>query len=66
MSVSEYFMRKCGHFGELSDAGIERPSLGLSVSSPPRKNQPVALVDSTSTSAVGGYYLHLLRQISCE
>ncbi|XP_043515781.1 uncharacterized protein LOC122531709 isoform X1 [Frieseomelitta varia] len=53
VSVSEYFMRKCGHFGELSDAGIERPSLGLSVSSPPRKNQPMALVDSTCTSAVG-------------
>ncbi|KAK1124792.1 hypothetical protein K0M31_006152 [Melipona bicolor] len=53
VSVSEYFMRKCGHFGELSDVGIERPSLGLSVSSPPKKNQPLALVDSTCTSAVG-------------
>ncbi|XP_050470403.1 uncharacterized protein LOC126863839 isoform X3 [Bombus huntii] len=50
VSVSEFFRRKCGNFGELSDTGLERPSLGLSVNSPKKKDHLIPLVDSTCSS----------------
>ena len=50
VSVSEFFRRKCGNFGELSDTGVERPSLGLSVNSPKKKDHLIPLVDSTCSS----------------
>ena len=50
VSVSEFFRRKCGNFGELSDTGVERPSLGLSVNSPKKKDHIIPLVDSTCSS----------------
>ncbi|XP_050579374.1 uncharacterized protein LOC126917036 isoform X3 [Bombus affinis] len=66
VSVSEFFRRKCGNFGELSDTGVERPSLGLSVNSPKKKDHLIPLVDSTCSSVTEGItYLHLLKQISC-
>ncbi|XP_060816433.1 uncharacterized protein LOC132907390 [Bombus pascuorum] len=50
VSVSEFFRRKCGNFGELSETGVERPSLGLSVNSPKKKDHLTPLVDSTCSS----------------
>ncbi|XP_068988942.1 uncharacterized protein spd-2 [Bombus flavifrons] len=50
VSVSEFFRRKCGNFGELSDTGVERPSLGLAVNSPKKKDHLIPLVDSTCSS----------------
>nr|XP_033342551.1 uncharacterized protein LOC117229834 isoform X3 [Megalopta genalis] len=47
MAVDEFFKRKCGNVGELTDGVIERPSLGLSVNSPKKKGDLVPLVDST-------------------
>ncbi|XP_006619497.1 uncharacterized protein LOC102681909 isoform X1 [Apis dorsata] len=47
VSIGEFFRRKCGNFGELSDNAVERPSLGLSVNSPKKKDQIIPLVDST-------------------
>lgn len=47
VSVDEFFRRKCGNFGELSDDAIARPSFGLSVTSPKKKGQLIPLVDST-------------------
>lgn len=62
VSVSEFFRRKCGNFGELSDTGLERPSLGLSVNSPKKKDHLMPLVDSTCSSVTEGItYLHLLK-----
>ncbi|XP_076647680.1 spindle defective 2 isoform X2 [Halictus rubicundus] len=58
MSVDEFFKRKCGNFGELAGGAVERPSLGLSVNSPKKKNNLVPLVDSTivtETSSVGSF-----------
>ncbi|XP_033342551.2 spindle defective 2 isoform X3 [Megalopta genalis] len=47
MAVDEFFKRKCGNVGELTDGVIERPSLGLSVNSPKKRGDLVPLVDST-------------------
>ncbi|XP_076393461.1 spindle defective 2 isoform X3 [Megachile rotundata] len=58
VSVDEFFRRKCGNFGELSDNAIARPSLGLSVTSPKKKGQLIPLVDSTmmtEESSVASY-----------
>ena len=58
VSVDEFFKRKCGNFGELSDNAIARPSLGLSVNSPRKKEHLIPLVDSTimtEESSVGSY-----------
>ncbi|KOC62216.1 hypothetical protein WH47_03974 [Habropoda laboriosa] len=58
LSVDEFFRRKCGNFGELSDNAPGRPSLGLSVNSPQKKGQLIPLVDSTmitEESLVGSY-----------
>ncbi|XP_078046228.1 spindle defective 2 isoform X2 [Augochlora pura] len=58
MSVDEFFKRKCGNFGELTDGAIERPSLGLSVNSPKKKSDLVPLVDSTimtETSSISSF-----------
>lgn len=66
VSVSEFFRRKCGNFGALSDTGIERPSLGLSVNSPKKKDHLTPLVDSTCSAVTKGItYMHLLKQIFC-
>ncbi|XP_026670339.1 uncharacterized protein LOC108626103 isoform X2 [Ceratina calcarata] len=46
LTVDEFFKRKCGDFGELSDDAARRPSLGISIDSP-RKKQLVPLIDST-------------------
>lgn len=57
LTVDEFFKRKCGNFGELSDDVVGRPSLGLSVDSP-KKKQLVPLVDSTvvtEDNSVGSY-----------
>ncbi|CAK9815019.1 hypothetical protein ANTPLA_LOCUS8458 [Anthophora plagiata] len=58
LPVDEFFRRKCGNFGELSDNAPGRPSLGLSVNSPQKKDQLIPLVDSTmitEESLVGSY-----------
>ena len=58
VSVDEFFRRKCGNFGELSDDAMARPSFGLSITSPNKKGQLVPLVDSTmmtEESSVGSY-----------
>ncbi|XP_076290420.1 spindle defective 2 isoform X2 [Lasioglossum baleicum] len=69
MSVDEYFKSKCGNFGALSGSGVERPSLGLSVHSPRKKNL-VPLVDltiATETSSVGSFVANdkTLQNDSC-
>ncbi|KAG7207409.1 hypothetical protein KM043_009059 [Ampulex compressa] len=45
--VDEFFRRKCGNIGGLLDGGVERPSIGLSVKSPKRKEKLVSLVDTS-------------------
>ncbi|XP_076756265.1 spindle defective 2 [Xylocopa sonorina] len=58
VSVGEFFKRKCGNFGRLSEEAVERPSLGLSVNSPKKRDQLIPLVDSTiatEDSSVASY-----------
>ncbi|KAK0179207.1 hypothetical protein PV327_008020 [Microctonus hyperodae] len=51
VSVGEYFSRKCGTLGQLSDViSNDRPNFGLiGIKSPERKNKPQPLVNITST-----------------
>ncbi|XP_015438820.1 PREDICTED: LOW QUALITY PROTEIN: uncharacterized protein LOC107193823 [Dufourea novaeangliae] len=58
VSVDEFFKRKCGNFGHLSDGAVERPSFGLSINSPKKNGTHVPLVDSTimtEASSVGSF-----------
>ncbi|KAK0171354.1 hypothetical protein PV328_009095 [Microctonus aethiopoides] len=50
VSVGEYFSRKCGTLGQLSDAiSNDRPNFGLTgIKSPEHKNKPQPLVNITS------------------
>nr|XP_050853733.1 uncharacterized protein LOC127065440 isoform X2 [Vespula vulgaris] len=47
VSIGEFFKRKCGNIGDLSNDIVERPTLGLSINSPKKKNRLIPLVDST-------------------
>ncbi|XP_051156688.1 uncharacterized protein LOC127278761 isoform X2 [Leptopilina boulardi] len=48
LSFGEYFKRKCGNFGELSETeAVDRPSLGFSIRSPKKREKMEALVNIT-------------------